>query len=146
MDFDAVLAGADRLGPIAYLATVTPTGGPHVVPVHIDWHEGAAWVAVGPNDVKVRNISANPEVCIHYEVGEATDWDHLMVWGEAEVVADVATKKAMWNIFSYDLDEFDSAGPASPDTVLLQIQPRRALFLARYGMDGSDEWRRGPAT
>ncbi len=144
MDFDALLAAADRLGPIAYLATVTPAGNPHVVPVHVDWHERAAWVAIGLYDAKVRNLAANPEVCMHYEVGEATNWDHLMVWGTAELVADVATKRAMWNAFSYDLDEFDPAGPESPDTVLLRIQPRRALFLARYGMDGREEWRAGP--
>ncbi len=143
MDFPAVVRHAARLGPIMYLATVTPTGDPHVVPMHVEWYEGAAWCLAGATDVKTRNIAAHPAVCLHSAVAEETGWDHLMIWGNAVFLADVATKRRLWSgVFSYDLDDYEPGGPdESPDTGFLRITPHRALLLRRYGFDGRDEWR-----
>jgi general stress protein 26 len=143
MDFAAVLDHAARLGPIMYLATVTPAGDPHVVPVHIDWHEGAAWSVAGTSDVKTRNIAAHPAVCLHSSVSEVTGWDHLMVWGDAAFLADVETKRRMWSgVFGYDLDDFAPGGPEdSPETGFLRITPYRVVLLRRYGFGGRDDWR-----
>ena len=143
VEFSEVLEHAARLGPIMYVATVTPAGGPHVVPVHVDWHEGLAWCTTGVSDVKAHNISAHPAVCMHSSVSEETGWDHLMIWGEASLVTDVPTKRRLWSdVFSYDLGDFEPGGPdGSPETGFLRIAPRRALVLRRYGFDGRDEWR-----
>lgn len=143
MDFGTVLSHAARLGSVMYLATVTPSGGPHVVPVHIDWHEGAAWCVAGTSDVKVRNIAAHPAVCVHSSVSQETGWDHLMLWGTAAFLGDVDTKRRLWSgVFTYDLDDFEPGGPDdSPHTGFLKITPHRVLLLRRYGFGGRDEWR-----
>jgi general stress protein 26 len=142
MDFADVLQQADRLGPIMYLATVTPAGEHHVVPVHVNWHEGAAWCVTGTADGKTRNIAAHEAVCLHSAVSEETGWDHLMMWGDAVLVTDTATKRRLWSgVFTYDLDEFESGGPdKSPNTGFLRITPRRAVFMRGYGLDGREQW------
>ncbi len=144
MDLADVVEHTSRLGSIAYLATTSPAGLPHVVPVHVDWHNDHIYCMVGGRDVKTRNIEPNPHVCIHYEVGERTDWDSLIVWGAAPVMRTAADKRQLWTgVFSYDLDDFEPGGPGdSPDTCFVEIRPQRALLLRSYGLGGRVEWRR----
>lgn len=141
MELSGVIAAARRLGPIAHLATVSPAGGPHVVPVHCEWLDDRLYCTAGQGDTKVRNLAAQPRVCIHYQVAAATGWDSLIIWGTGAVLDAVADKRLLWNRFGYDLDEFSPGGPeGSPDTVFIEIEPRRALLLLRYGLDGREEW------
>lgn len=131
-----------RLGAIVHLATVTPDGDPHVAPVHADWHEDRLYVMVGTGARKTRNIAANPSVSLHYQVGENTGWDSLMIWGRAAVLESLEDKRRLWNVFSYDLNLFSPGGPDdSPKTGFVEIVPERAVLLRRFGMDGREEWR-----
>jgi general stress protein 26 len=147
VDFDAVRAQAARLSPWCHVATVTPQGTPHVVPVHpafdLDGGGGGPtiWAMVGVGSVKARNVRANPEVMLHWQVTEAGD--NLMVWGRATVHDDLATKQRLWEgVFDYDLNLFAPGGPeGSPETAFLAVAPARAVFSEFYGIKGRQEWR-----
>jgi nitroimidazol reductase NimA-like FMN-containing flavoprotein (pyridoxamine 5'-phosphate oxidase superfamily) len=126
-----------------YLATVTPAGRPHVVPVHCDWYGNHLYALVGRGDSKVANLRANPAVCLHWQVTEATGWDSLIAWGRAAVLSDLEDKRRLWEgVLSYDLDVFAPGGPeGSPDSCFLEIDIDRAVVLRRFGFDGRDEYR-----
>ena len=148
MDLEELIAEHKRFGAIVHLATVTPGGDPHVAPVHADWQDGRLYVMVGTDALKTRNIAANPSVSLHYQVSEGTGWDSLMIWGRATVLESLEDKRRLWEgVFSYDLNLFSPGGPeASPSTCFIEIAPRRAVLLRRFGMDGREEWRADPAS
>jgi general stress protein 26 len=139
---DAVKAYGTALSPWAHLATVGADGKPDVVPVHPCWDGDVLWIMVGADSVKVRNIAANPNVALHWQVTE--QGDGLEVWGTASVHDDLETKRRLWTgVFDYDLNLFAPGGPdGSPDTVFMAVHPERALYLAAYGMRGSMRWSR----
>jgi general stress protein 26 len=140
MELAQVKDHAHRLSPWAHLATVGADDAPDVVPVHPCWEGDTIWVMVGKTSVKVRNVAHNPEVAMHWQVTETGDG--LEVWGTASFHDDLETKRRLWNgVFDYDLNAFAPGGPeGSPDTGFLAIAPKRALYLAAYGMGGRDTW------
>jgi len=139
-DLQAVKAFAADLSPWAHLATVGSDNRPDVVPVHPCWDGDDCWVMVGGASVKARNIAANNEVAMHWQVTEVGDG--VEVWGAAELFDDVETKRRLWNdVFDYDLNAFAPGGPDnSPETAFLKITPSRAIILHQYGMGGIDRW------
>lgn len=143
MELSEVVEHADRFENLLYLATASPNGYPHVVPLSGGWLEGSLYVSVSPSGRLARNLAYDPRCCAHYQVGEAYGWDSLMVWGEGTILDSVIDKRRLWRgVLSYDLDDWDTGGPEdSPDTVFVEIEPTRALLLHRYGLDGRDEWR-----
>ena len=140
MDLDDVKQHGADLSPWAHIATVGADDRPDVVPIHPSWEGDTLWVMTGGSSVKVRNIADNPEVALHWQVTE--NGDGLEVWGTASFHDDLDTKRRLWNgVFDYDLDDFAPGGPEdSPDTGFLRVEPRRALWLAQYGMGGRDVW------
>lgn len=139
---ETIKAAAGALSPWAHLATIGADGKPDVVPIHPAWEGDTLWAMVGADSVKVRNVSANADVALHWQVTEAGDGVEL--WGTASVHGDPDTKRRLWEgVFDYDLNLFAPGGPAeSPDTVFLAVQPQRALVLKAYGMGGKETWRR----
>lgn len=131
---------AAALSPWAHLATVGADGNPDVVPVHPCWEGDTMWVMLGTGSVKARNIAANPNVALHWQVTEVGDGVEL--WGTAELFADVETKRRLWDdVFDYDLNAFAPGGPDnSPETGFLAVTPNRALVLKQYGMGGMQRW------
>jgi general stress protein 26 len=140
MDLEQVKEHGRALSPWAHLATVGADGKPDVVPVHPCWEGDTLWLMCGTESVKSRNIAANHNVALHWQVTESGDG--LEVWGTAELFTDVETKRRLWEgVFDYDLNLFAPGGPdASPDTAFMAVTPARALFLKAYGMGGSDRW------
>ncbi len=136
-----VIEAATALSPWAHLATVGADGAPDVVPVHPCWEGETMWVMVGLSSVKARNVGANPQVALHWQVTEVGDG--VEVWGSAALVDDVETKRRMWNeVFDYDLSAFSPGGPDdSPDTAFLKVTPERAMVMRQYGMGGVSRWR-----
>ena len=49
---------------LAHLATLRPSGTPHVAPVWFLWDRGRAWVMADAGAVKVRNVKGNPAVTL----------------------------------------------------------------------------------
>lgn len=142
MTIEELVAEMERLGPYAHLATVTPGGNPHVVPIHVDWCDDALYAMVGRRDTKIRNLAANPAVCLHYQVSEAANWDSLMIWGEARILDSLEDKRRLWEgVLSYDLNAFSPGGPDnSPNSVFLKVTPSRGLVLRQFGMQGREVW------
>ncbi len=136
-------AVASAHSPWAYLATVGADTKPDVVPVHPCWEGDILWVMLGADSVKARNVSANPNVALHWQVTEAGDGVEL--WGTAELFTDVETKRRLWTgVFDYDLNLFAPGGPdGSPNTAFLAVTPERGLILKQYGMKGVRRWRNG---
>ncbi len=137
---DDVKAAAAGLSPWAHLATVGADGHPDVVPVHPCWEGDTLWSMLGTSSVKARNVEANPNVALHWQVTEVGDGVEL--WGTAEVFDDIETKRRLWTgVFDYDLHAFAPGGPDdSPGTGFLAITPTRALVLRQYGMGGMQRW------
>lgn len=142
MEFADVLVHYERIGPIVYLATVTPDGRPHTVPVHANWADDRLYVMAGIGDRKTRNIGAGSSVLLHAEVSDKSGWDSLLIEGEARILDSVEDKRRLWHgVFTYDLDLFSPGGPDnSPGTCFLEITPTRAVYLARFGFDGREVW------
>ncbi|MEM7094541.1 MAG: pyridoxamine 5'-phosphate oxidase family protein [Actinomycetota bacterium] len=139
-DLETVKSFASGLSPWAHIATVGDDGKPDVVPVHPCWDGDTLWSMLGSASVKARNIAANPNVALHWQVTEVGDGVEL--WGTAEVFTDVETKRRLWaGVFDYDLNAFAPGGPEnSPDTAFVAITPERALVLHQYGMRGLQRW------
>ncbi len=140
MDLDEIKAKAQALSPWAHVATVGADGKPDVVPVHPCWEGDVLWMMAGTTSVKARNIAANPNVALHWQVNEAGDG--VEIWGTATLHADLDTKRRLWTgVFDYDLNAFAPGGPDdSEGTCFIAVRPERALYLATYGMGGSFRW------
>ena len=143
MNLDEIKAKATDLSPWAHMATVGADGKPDVVPVHPCWEGDVLWTMCGLDSVKARNVAANPNVALHWQV--TAKGDGIEVWGTATVHADVETKRRLWTgVFDYDLDGFAPGGPDdSPGTAFIAVVPERALWLDTYGMGGTDRWTAG---
>ncbi len=137
---DEVKTFATSLSPWAHLATIGADNAPDVVPVHPGWEGETIWSMIGADSVKARNVAANPQVAMHWQVTAAGDG--VEVWGTAEVHTDVETKRRLWDgVFDYDLNDFAPGGPdGSPATAFLAVTPSRALILYTYGMKGTKRW------
>jgi hypothetical protein len=155
MELDDLKARAAELSPWAHLATVGADGDPDVTPVHPCWGPTPAevladgadvashdtlWIMSGLDSVKARNIAANPNVAMHWQV--TAQGDGVAVWGTACVVADLASKRRLWTgVFDYDLNLFAPGGPdESHDTGFIAVRPVRGLWLGAYGMNGIERW------
>jgi len=141
MDLNDVKQKAAALSPWAHIATVRPDGSPDVTPVHPCWDGDTLWIMVFDGSAKVRNVAANPKVALHWQVTEKGDG--LEVWGTASVHTDLATKERLWEgVFDYDLNLFAPGGPSSPQVAFMAVEVERALYLAAYGMGGTERWSR----
>lgn len=68
---------------IIWLASVRPTGRPHLVPLWFVWAGGSIYLCVAGISVKVRNLAANPAVALALESGSAP----VVVEGRATVLS-----------------------------------------------------------
>jgi general stress protein 26 len=143
MELDEIKAKGTALSPWAHAATVGADGAPDVVPVHPCWEGDVLWFMCGASSVKARNLRANPNIALHWQVTEVGDG--LEVWGTATIHDDLDTKRRLWTgVFDYDLNAFASGGPdGSPEVAFVAVHPQRALFLAAYGMGGAHRWSAG---
>jgi general stress protein 26 len=137
---ESIKEAAAVLSPWAHFATVGSDNKPDVVPVHPAWEGDTLWVMAFGDSVKCRNLAANPNVALHWQVTESGDGVEL--WGTAGVHGDVDTKRRLWNgVFDYDLSAFAPGGPDdSPEAVFVAVQPERAVALKAYGAGGIERW------
>jgi PPOX class probable F420-dependent enzyme len=141
MQLDEVKAESARQSAWAHIATVGADGKPDVVPVMPAWDGDTVWIFIHADSVKARNVAANPDVAMHWQVDESGDG--VEVWGTATLHTDIETKRRLWNgVFPYNLDDFAPEGIEGPNLAFLAIAPERALVLKQYGMAGRDTWQR----
>lgn len=142
VNLDHIKEAATQLSPWAHVATIGADGKPDVVPVHPAWEGDTLWFMTFGDSVKARNIAANGDVALHWQVSEAGDG--VEVWGEARIHDDVETKRRLWEgVFDYDLNLFSPGGPdGSPNTVFVAVDLERAVAIKAYGVGGVETWRR----
>src|SRR5580700_2830675 len=107
-----------------WLATVRPSGGPHVMPVWGVWAQGAAWFSSGPQSRKTRNIAADRRAVITTD----NPLQPVIVEGVVAVVdldSDIERFTAQVNAkYQTDLTvEFFS------ENICFRLEPRRVFSL-----------------
>lgn len=142
MKLEEIKTDSRRYGPFAYIATTGADGEPHLAPVAVNWvgEDVVAFVLAASR--KVRNVRANPRATVHFAVGEATNWDSCIVWGDARIVDTTPGRIELWDQMGYDLKAFEPGGPESDNHVFLVIRANRATVLRSYGMGGRFTWHR----
>jgi len=75
------LVGAE----VYWLSTVRPDGRPHVTPLLAVWLEGALYFCTGPDERKVKNLTANGH-CVVTTGHSTLDGLDLVIEGTAEIV------------------------------------------------------------
>lgn len=113
---------------------------PRVRIVHPTWDGEVLWFATGPESPKARQLRANPQVDIQYQVAPP-DFVHVMVRGEAELVTDPAGKQRAWDAIDYDLTQFGSSGPDDPNFLPVRIRPTRIELSEMFGSTNKRVWR-----
>ena len=141
IDLATIESESRRFGPVAYVATTGHDGEPHLAPVAVNWIDGRIVAFVLTTSRKVRNVRQNPRATVHFSVGESTAWDSCIVWGDVEIVDDVAGRRSLWPRMGYDLSAFEPGGPEANSHVFLVISPRRATILRSYGIGGRLTWK-----
>ena len=68
--------------PIIWLASVRPTGRPHLVPLWFVWAGGRIYLCVAGTSVKARNLAVNPAVALALESGSSP----IVVEGQATIL------------------------------------------------------------
>jgi general stress protein 26 len=85
------------------------------------------WVTTSTGANKVRQIRKNPKVCCLFAV-QPTGENSAAVYGRAQIVTDLGTKKRIWSLASFDLLQYIPGGPESPEYGLLKIVPDEVLW------------------
>ena len=80
------------------------------------------WVTTFANADKVKQIRKNPKVCLLF-VELPKGEKRAAVYGKAGVVSDLATRKRVWSLATFNLSEFFPGGPESADYGVLRIVP-----------------------
>jgi nitroimidazol reductase NimA-like FMN-containing flavoprotein (pyridoxamine 5'-phosphate oxidase superfamily) len=74
-----------------WLATVTPQGAPHLMPVWAVWQDGRLWFSSGNGSRKARNLSAEPRCTLSTD----NPLEPVVVAGRARRVTDPGNLAAM---------------------------------------------------
>lgn len=71
-----------------WLATVSPKGEPHLIPIHFGFFDGSMHIIFVDKRAKsVRNIESEPSVCIGINVGErAGEIKCVLIHGKAKII------------------------------------------------------------
>jgi hypothetical protein len=147
VDWSHVLARLE--GATAYwIATVTPGGRPHVVPIWGVVVAGDLYLETGdPGTTKSRNLDANPEIVVHLDDAD----DAVIVRGRVESFdprPDLGRKLAA--AFAAKYPGYEPAPDAWVEGGLVRVEPR--TVLAWRDMPTATRWRvdarqsDGPAT
>ena len=113
---------------------------PRVRMVHPTWEGDVLWIATGPETPKARQIDANGAVDIQFQVAPE-DFVHLMVRGNARVIADAAEKARVWDVMDYDLAQFWPDGPSSEAYCVIRVDPTRVELSEMFGTLNKRVWR-----
>jgi PPOX class probable F420-dependent enzyme len=116
-------------GPVAHLATVTPDGAPHVVPVTFVLDGTAVWWAVDEKPKRSRalarlaNIAAEPRVSVlvdHY----TGDWGALW-WVRADGLAEVVGSMEASRAIALLAARYPAYRPTPPQGPVVRVEVQR---------------------
>ena len=117
-----------------WLATVTPDGAPHLMPVWAVWHTGQLWFSSSNGSRKARNLSAQPRCSL------STDdpLEPVVVQGRAQRVTDPAELAAM---LAAENDKYGTSyGPDMVDPAsnsVFRLRPEWVFALDSRDFTGS---------
>ena len=80
------------------LATISPSGMPHVVPVCYIYHSRSLWISTDCNTRKYRNIVANDKVAFLVDVGFDSNRG-MLIQGNAKIYVRSAEYREIYAIF-----------------------------------------------
>lgn len=104
----------------AYMATCDGDQ-PRVRPVSpIVEDDLSVWVTTYSSSRKVKQIEQNPKICLAFVEQPRGDRVAFLI-GKAEIVADLADKKRVWDLATFDLSEHFPDGPESHEFCLLKM-------------------------
>ena len=113
-----------------WLATITPGGGPHVMPVWAVWDGDHLWFSSSLGSRKIRNLRADPRCTLTTEDAAAP----VVVEGLAEIVTDTPSLERLLALENakyatdYGIDMLDPERNAT-----VRVWPRWA-----FGLDSAD--------
>jgi PPOX class probable F420-dependent enzyme len=111
---------------VGRLATVTPLGHPHIVPVCFALHDGVVYTAVDAKPkatralARLENVRATGRASLlvdHYE----EDWERLW-WVRVDGVAEVTRSEPALDALAAKYEQYRTARPAGP---VIAIAPER---------------------
>jgi PPOX class probable F420-dependent enzyme len=114
---------------ICHVATVSPQGVPHVVPVCHVLENGKIYFASETGAKKVRNLRANPHVTVTVDL-YCEDWSNLkgvMIQGDATFVAKGRFRKIRRLLYAKYPQYPDMSAIGERDSVIVEVTPRRAF-------------------
>ena len=108
----------------AYLAT-SDGAQPFVRPVSpIVEDDMKVWLATFSTSRKMRHIRQNPRICLAF-VEQPQGDNAAVIFGEAQIVADLEKKRKVWQLARFDLSQHFPDGPESREFCLLRIVPNK---------------------
>jgi nitroimidazol reductase NimA-like FMN-containing flavoprotein (pyridoxamine 5'-phosphate oxidase superfamily) len=102
-----------------WLASVRPTGRPHLVPVWFVWTEGSFYFSTGAESVKGKNLRAKPLISLALEDGDKP----LIAEGSAEIVATPYPE----NVVALFQRKYDWDVASAKENVLFAMTPTKWL-------------------
>ncbi len=141
---DAFFADVDAACRTAVWAAVATVAGDEarVRLVHPTWEGDTLWFATDPTSPKGRQMAANPNVDIQYQVAPP-EFVHVLVRGRAEILQDDETRKRVWDVMDYDLSQFWPGGPTDPGYAAVRVTPTRVELSKMFGTQDKRVWRAG---
>jgi general stress protein 26 len=108
----------------AYLATSDGTQ-PFVRPVSpIVEDDMKVWITTFSTSRKMGHIRQNPRICLAF-VEQPQGDKAAVIFGEAQIVADLEKKRKVWQLARFDLSQHFPDGPESEEFCLLRIVPKK---------------------
>ena len=89
------------------------------------------WVTTSASSNKVGRIRKNPRVSLVFADSPSGDRE-ACVQGKAELVPDLATRKRVWGLATFDLLRHFPGGPESPDFCVLQVLPEEIRWRENW--------------
>ena len=135
----AAVIGRLRTAEAYWLATVTPAGRPHVVPIWGVLVRDDLYLEIGaPETLKARNLTANPAVAVHLD---GTD-DAVIVFGAATAVRpDASLGSELATAFHAKYPGYQPGPSDWDDGGLVRVDP--TTLLAWRDMPTATRWRFG---
>jgi nitroimidazol reductase NimA-like FMN-containing flavoprotein (pyridoxamine 5'-phosphate oxidase superfamily) len=113
-----------------WLATVTPQGAPHLMPVWAVWHSGRLWFSSANGSRKARNLSADARCTVSTDNPQ----EPVVVHGRAERIISPAELTAM--LAAENAKYQTSYGPEMVDPALNSVYALRLEWV--FALDASD--------
>ena len=118
-----------HLSGLAHLATSTADGDPHVAVVMPVIDGESLWIFTRVDSGKARRVGDNGRVALMWRPGA-----EAYVYGTAELVTDLETKRALWSRTDLPFDPAGFFGTVdAPDHVLIRVTPTRAVVMVHDG-------------